>query len=189
MELLSILAIAVGLAMDAMAVSVAAGLTVERVTRRHVFRVGFHFGLFQAIMPLIGWAIGRSFASHVQAFDHWIAFILLVIIGGKMLWEARQDEELDSEKAKTDPTRGMSLVTLSVATSIDALAVGLSMAMVGVSVWLPALIIGLVTAILSIVGIIFGSRLGLRFRTWADTFGGIVLILIGLKILVEHSLG
>ena len=189
MELLSILAIAIGLAMDAMAVSVAAGLTLERVTGRHIFRVGFHFGLFQAIMPLIGWSIGRSFADYVAPFDHWIAFALLAAIGGKMLWESRHDEKLKPQKERTDPTRGVSLVTLSIATSIDALAVGLSMAMVGVSVWIPALVIGLVTAGLSVLGIIFGSRLGLRFRRWADLIGGVVLLLIGLKILVEHTLG
>ena len=113
----------------------------ERVTPRHIFRVAFHFGLFQALMPLIGWFVGQSFATYVKSVDHWVAFGLLAFIGGRMLWESRKETE---EQTDLDPTRGWMLVMLSVATSIDALAVGLSMAFLGINIWVPAIVIGLV---------------------------------------------
>ncbi len=184
-EWFSVIGLAVGLAMDAFAVSVSSGLVLERVTHRHVFRLAFHFGLFQFVMPIIGWLVGRQLATMVQAYDHWVACGLLVAVGGKMLWEARSDH---AEQASTDPTRGLSLVTLSVATSLDALAVGLSMALTGVSIWLPAIVIGTVTAALCVAGICFGSRIGSRWGRYADAFGGCLLIVIGLKILLSHLL-
>jgi manganese efflux pump family protein len=178
---LSLLGIAVGLSMDAFAVSVAAGLMVESVTPRHVFRIGFHFGLFQFMMPVIGWLAGGQLAAYFGDYDHWIAFALLAYVGGRMLWEARSEKK--AEKSGRDPTRGLMLVTLSVATSLDALAVGVSMAFMGVSVWFPAVVIGIVTATLSAIGITFGGRIGPRWECWAEAAGGIVLILIGLKVL------
>jgi manganese efflux pump family protein len=179
---LSLLGIAVGLAMDAFAVSIAAGLAVSSVTPRHVFRIGFHFGLFQFMMPVIGWLAGTQLAAYFGRYDHWVAFALLVYVGGRMLWEARSEKK--AEESGRDPTRGMMLVTLSVATSLDALAVGMSMAMLGVRVWIPAIVIGIVTAALSAIGITFGGRIGPRWERWAEAAGGIVLILIGFKILV-----
>lgn len=183
---LSLLGIAVGLAMDAFAVSIAAGMAVETVTPRHVFRVGFHFGLFQFLMPIVGWLVGGSLAQQIGAYDHWVAFGLLAFVGGKMLWEARGEKDCQSNR---DPTRGLTLITLSLATSIDALAVGLSMALLGVSVWLPSVVIGVVAAAMSALGITFGSRLGSRWEHWAEAIGGVVLILIGLQVLASHLVG
>ena len=181
-----LLLLAVGLAMDAFAVSVAAGLMLSRVTARHTFRMAFHFGLFQWMMPVIGWCAGRWISGWVSAFDHWIAMVLLGYVGGKMLWEARQGKTSDDAR---DPTRGWLLLTLSVATSLDALAVGFSLAMLEVSIWLPSLVIGIVAAALSAVGIVFGGRIGARWGRSALIAGGSVLILIGLKIVFDHTIG
>ncbi len=182
---LTILGIAFGLAMDAFAVSVAAGLTLEQVTARHRFRLGFHFGLFQFLMPLLGWLAGKGIAAQVQAFDHWVAFGLLCLVGGKMIWESRATHEAPSV-SRHDPTRGWSLVTLSVATSLDALAVGFSMAALGVSVWSASIIIGLVAGGMTVVGLGLGQRLGSGCGRWAERVGGLVLVGIGTKILVSH---
>ena len=185
MQLGSVVLLALALALDAFAVSVAAGLAVPRVTGRHVFRAAFHFGLFQAVMPVVGWAAGRTFAGRIAAVDHWVAFGLLGFLGAKMLLEARSDGALPAGR---DPTRGWKLVTLSVATSIDALAAGLGLAVLGVSVWVPAAVIGLVTGGLCVPGILFGARLGRGWGRAAEAVGGLVLVGIGLRILVEHLL-
>lgn len=182
----ALLGISVGLAMDAFAVAIAAGLAVESVTPRHVFRLGFHFGLFQFMMPILGWLAGGQLASYIGDYDHWAAFALLAYVGGKMLWDAWSDQKAESAG---DPTRGVRLVTLSIATSIDALAVGMTMALLGVSVWLPSVVIGVVTATLTAIGITFGGRLGARWEHWADVIGGGILILIGVKLLASHLLG
>jgi manganese efflux pump family protein len=178
---LAILGMSVGLAMDAFAVSVAAGMAVESVTRGHVFRIGFHFGLFQFFMPIVGWLAGQGLEGRINNYDHWVAFALLGYVGFKMLWEACHDKK---NLSNNDPTRGLRLVTLSLATSIDALAVGISMALLGVSVWLPSVVIGIVTATLSSIGITFGGRIGTRWGHWAEIAGGTVLILIGCKVLL-----
>jgi len=172
--------------MDAFAVAIAVGLTVERVTGRHVFRIAFHFGLFQFMMPVIGWFSGRGIIQYVKAFDHWVAFGLLGAIGGKMLWDAALGGDRSFRK---DPSRSWSLVMLSIATSIDALAVGLSMAVLGVSIWIPSVVIGLVAGLMSLLGICLGSRLGNRTRRLAECFGGLVLIGIGIRILSVHLAG
>lgn len=169
--------------MDAFAVSIAVGLVLARVTPRHAFRMAFHFGLFQFLMPILGWLVGRDAIAIVAVFDHWLAFAMLGFIGVKMLREANQESSFDPTK---DPTRGLSLITLSIATSLDALAVGLSMAFIGVSVWLPSVLIGLVACILSAAGIVFGNRIGPQWGPWAERVGGCVLIFIGLRILVSH---
>ncbi len=187
MSWLTLLGVSVGLSMDAFAVAIAAGLTIEDVTRRHTFRLAFHFGLFQFIMPIVGWLAGHQLAAYIGQWDHWLAFGLLSYVGGKMLWEARGGHE--AAESKADPTRGLTLVTLSVATSIDALAVGLSMAFLGVSVWIPSVVIGIVAATLTAVGIGFGARLGPRCGRWAEIAGGCVLILIGLQMLLTHLAG
>jgi manganese efflux pump family protein len=178
---LSIIGLSVGLAMDAFAVAIAAGMSIETVTPRHVFRLGFHFGLFQCIMPIAGWLAGRQLAAEISRYDHWVAFGLLGYVGGKMLWEARTAK---NAWTASDPTSGLRLIVLSVATSIDALAVGVSMAMIGVSVWLPSVVIGVITAALTAIGITFGGRIGTRWGRWAEVAGGIVLILIGTKVLL-----
>ncbi len=181
MDWLTLLGISIGFAMDAFAVSLAAGLSLPQVAPRHTFRLAFHFGLFQALMPVLGWAAGKELASHITAYDHWVAFGLLAFVGGKMLLDARSKREGDP---KPDPTRGLMLVTLSVATSLDALAVGVSMAFMRVSVWIPAVVIGLVAATLSTVGISFGARLGAKWKQWADAAGGCILLAIGTRILL-----
>lgn len=182
---LQLLGIAVGLAMDAFAVSIGVGLSLAKVTRRHIFRLAFHFGLFQFFMPIIGWLAGMQVAAYIRHFDHWLAFGLLGYVGGKMLWEAF-DKPADDEATAADPTRGATLVTLCLATSIDALAVGLSMGLLQVSVWGPSVLIGLVAGILTTVGIRFGHRFGQRLGRWAEVAGGVVLIAIGAGIVYSH---
>jgi putative Mn2+ efflux pump MntP len=161
LDLLSILAVAFGLAMDAFAVSIAAGLTIRRLGGRHVFRLAFYFGLFQFLMPVLGWLAGRTLQDLLAAAGPWIAFILLAFIGGKMIWESFHTEE--QRAARGDPSRGWTLISLSIAISLDALAVGVSLALLDVSIWTPSLVIGLVAGGMTAVGTIFGSRLGARF--------------------------
>lgn len=185
MDWLTIFGIAVALAMDAFAVALAAGAVLDPLTRRHMFRLGFHFGLFQALMPIAGWLIGMTVQKWIAAYDHWIAFGLLAFVGGKMIWEAIHG---DDDSAVTDPTRGFTMIMLSVATSIDALAVGLSLAMLGVSIWLPAAVIGIVAGILTVTGMLLGRRLGDKWGKPVEICGGLVLCGIGLKILLEHTL-
>jgi manganese efflux pump family protein len=180
---LNLLGIAIGLAMDAFAVCIVAGMTLNTVTPRQTFRLAFHFGLFQFMMPILGWLAGNSVARYIVDYDHWLAFGLLACVGGKMLLEARRR---DTPSARADPSRGWMLVTLSVATSIDALAVGLSMAFIGVSIWIPSVVIGLVAAAMSVVGLRFGTRLGSQWGHRAEFAGGCILILIGTRILISH---
>ena len=184
MEPLTLIGIAIGLAMDAFAVSIAVGLTLKQVSLRQTFRLAYHFGLFQALMPIIGWLAGRSIADWIGPVDHWVAFGLLTAIGGKMIYEAVKDEEREGEPK--DPTKGASLVVLSVATSIDALAVGLSLALLGVEIWYPALVIGLVALAFTAVGLHLGKRFGALLGRRVEIVGGVILILIGVRILVEH---
>ena len=181
---LNVVGIAVGLAMDAFAVSIAAGLTLGKVTLRPAFRLAWHFGLFQFMMPILGWAAGSYVSTYVSAYDHWLAFGLLVFVGGKMFF----DTFAHHDKPKANPTKGWMLVILSVATSIDALAVGLSMAFLGVPVLLPSIVIGLVAMTFTAVGMILAGRL---FRDWgriAHAAGGIVLIGIGVHTLISHMM-
>lgn len=187
MDALTLLGIAVALAMDAFAVALGTGMNLATLTGRHLFRLGFHFGLFQALMPVVGWLAGLTVQKQVAAWDHWIAFALLAFVGGKMLKEAFAGHE--EERADNDPTRGLSLVLLSVATSIDALAVGFSLSMLGVSIWTPSLVIGLVAGVLTVAGMLLGRKAGDQWGPRVEIVGGLVLIGIGLKILVEHLTG
>jgi putative Mn2+ efflux pump MntP len=184
MDSLSLIALAFALAMDAFAVALCTGLALPQLTGRHLFRLGFHFGLFQAIMPILGWVAGLTIRDWIVSFDHWVAFGLLSLIGGKMLWEALVLAE--EERHSGDPTRGMTMVKLSVATSIDALAVGLTLATLQVSVWLPALVIGLVAGVMTVGGMLLGRRVGCAWGSRVEILGGLMLIGIGLKILLEH---
>ena len=186
MDAITLTGLALALAMDAFAVALGTGAVLSRLTGRHLFRLGFHFGLFQALMPVIGWLAGLTIIQWVEAWDHWIAFSLLAIIGGRMVYEAFSDEEKANDR---DPTKGLSLVLLSIATSIDALAVGFSLSVIGVSIWMPALVIGLVAGVLTIVGMLLGGRIGDRWGSRVEIFGGLVLIAIGIKILIEHLSG
>ncbi len=183
MNWLDLFGIAVGLAMDAFAVSIAAGVSLSSVTPRHVFRMAFHFGLFQFGMTILGWGAGSTISAHVAAWDHWLAFGLLSLISGKMLLDACRKTD---RKAKVDPTRGWMLVALSIATSIDAFAVGLSMAFLQVSVLLPCVVIGLVAAGFSMVGIVLAGRVLRKWGRVAEVLGASVLILIAIRILLLH---
>lgn len=186
MNWLTTLLIAVGLGMDAFAVSLAVGSQRQSLSFRPLFRLSFHFGWFQFLMPVIGWYLGSRIEQYFKDFDHWIAFALLALIGVKMIREALSDDR--GHLSRSDATRGWTLVALSVATSIDAFAVGLSMSFLGIDVWIPSVIIGLVAAAMTLVGMVYGKRLGLRFGRRMELIGGIVLIGIGIKIVVEHLL-
>jgi putative Mn2+ efflux pump MntP len=187
LTLINITAIAIALAMDAFAVAIAAGITLKQISFRQNFRLAWHFGLFQAIMPVIGWSAGLSFRDLIVRYDHWVAFVLLLFVAQGMLREAFKTEEERSE-AK-DPTKGLTMVMLSVATSLDALAVGLSLSLINISIWMPAAIIGVVACAFTTIGMHLGKRLAnaARLRRWADAMGGVVLIAIGLNILREHG--
>ena len=180
-----ILVIAVGLSMDAVAVSLAASASNRAQGRRAVFRLSFHFGLFQALMPVLGWALGVSVAPYIASVDHWVAFGLLVFVGGRMIYAALAGRAEDEDLTR-DPSKGTTLVLLSVATSIDALAIGLTLAMLGHGIWYAALIIGLVTGSLSFAAILVGRRAGAAAGARMEVVGGAALIAIGVKILVEH---
>lgn len=176
--------IAVSLAMDAFSICVAAGVTIQNITFRHYFRLAFHFGLFQFLMPVAGYYGGVMVENIIGRYDHWIALILLNLIGLKMIWESFDTEKKVDEKK--DPSRGLTLVVLSVATSIDAAAVGFSLAALDIPVLLPAVIIGLVCVFFSALGLFLGNKIGSFIGTWAERAGGLILMLIGLKILFEH---
>jgi len=187
MHFINICAIAVALAMDAFAVSIATGVSLKDVSFRQTFRLSWHFGLFQALMPVIGWSAGFSIHIYIERYDHWVAFGLLSFVGVNMIREALKHDK--RREQKKDPTKGMTLVILSVATSIDALAVGLSISMLSVSIWTPALIIGVVAGMFTIIGLQIGKRIGAatRLSLYAESIGGMVLIVIGLNILYEHG--
>lgn len=189
MSWLSILTLAVGLAMDATAVSAARGLAISRVTARHVALVMLFFGGAQALMPLVGWAVGARLGSTVSAWDHWIAFVLLGAIGGKMLWEARAgeaDEAPPSDHRSGEPFSLALLFTLSIATSIDALAVGVTLPLLGAPLAATVATVGVTTAVLSALGLFAGRKFGSMLGKRLDAVGGLVLIGLGTKILVEH---
>lgn len=183
MSLFEILAIAVGLAMDASAVSLGAGATAYARNARARFRLSFHFGLFQCLMPIVGWVLGTSVADRIASIDHWIAFTLLALVGSRMIRGAFQEEETSYNN---DPSRGTTLVLLAIATSIDALAVGLTLAMLNVEVVSASVTIGVVTGLLSLLAIRLGNRLGTRFGKRMEVVGGVILLVIGVRILVQH---
>ena len=183
MDIVTLLLIAVGLSMDAFAVAIGIGVMFREPTFRQIFRLSFHFGLFQALMPVIGWAAGLSVEKLIETYDHWIAFALLAIIGGKMIYESFHEDE---KELSCDPTKGMSLLLLSIATSIDALAVGFSLALLRVSIWFPSCVIGIVTLLITVTGMLLGKRLGALFGRRVSILGGVILLLIGIRILIEH---
>jgi putative Mn2+ efflux pump MntP len=183
MLLIDVLLLAVGLAMDACVVSAGAGASGRSTGGRATFRLGFHFGLFQFLMPILGWFAGQTIAGAMVAFDHWIALVVLALVGGRMIRSGLRDEE---EPEAGDPSRGWTLILLSIATSIDALAVGFSLAMIGVDIWFPAVVIGVVTAAMSVAGLRLGTRLGVRFGHRMEVVGGMTLIYVGVRIVFEH---
>jgi len=186
-KLHNILAIAVALAMDAFAVAIASGISLKVVNIRQTFRLSWHFGFFQALMPILGWYGGLTVRPFIERYDHWVAFALLSFVGGKMIIKAFRKS--DSENRKIDPTKGLSLVMLSVATSIDALAVGLSVAMLKISIWFPAFVIGVVAMLFTVIGLHINKivKVPASLSQYAETIGGIVLLGIGFNILREHT--
>ncbi len=186
MGLIEIFLIGVGLSMDAFAVSVCKGLGMHRVNYGHALVIALFFGVFQGLMPVIGWALGSTFAVYVTAVDHWIAFVLLAAVGGKMLWDAFHDEPDECCEEGADKLDLRELFMLAIATSIDALAVGISFSFLQIDIVRAAFVIGITTFCLSIIGVVVGNRFGARFERTAQVIGGAVLVVIGLKILLEH---
>lgn len=183
MRISELLLIAVGLSMDAFAVSICKGLATKKVGVKHMLIVGLWFGGFQALMPLIGYFLGSTFEEYITRFDHWVAFVLLALIGGNMIRGALSGEE---EKAN-DSLGVREMLTLAVATSIDALAVGVTFALLpGVNIAAAVSFIGVITFVISAVGIKVGNAFGAKCKSKAELAGGVILILIGLKILLEH---
>ena len=178
----TIIAIAVSLALDAFAVSLVAGATIRPITYRHVFRLAWHFGLFQFMMPIIGWLVGNTMFGYLEAIDHWIAFGLLTAIGGKMIWESFQEIQAYTK----DITRGWTLIGLSLATSIDALAIGLTLSAIQVRIWYPSVVIGVVALLFSVAGIYLGRKTGKLLGKKFELLGGVILIAIGIRILISH---
>ena len=179
--------IAVALALDAFAVALAGGVLLPEIGWRRTFRLSWHFGLFQALMTILGWYFGGTFREFIEKWDHWTAFALLAFVGGKMIYEGMGDHQAEEEFK--DPSKGFSLIMLSIATSIDAAAVGLSFSLLSMDIRIPALIIGLVALVLTAVGLHLGRYLGTKTRLdrYAELAGGTILISIGFKILYEHG--
>lgn len=183
MGLLELFFIAVGLSMDAFAVSICKGLKMPKLHLSQGFTIALLFGGFQAVMPLLGWILGKQFEAYITSIDHWIAFILLSIIGIKMIVEALRD---NGEEEEGGGFSLKELLVLSIATSIDALAVGITFAFLQVSIVPAVSFIGITTFILAYIGVLIGKAFGVKFKSKAEIAGGVILILIGLKILLEH---
>lgn len=182
MEIFEIILIAVSLAMDAFAVSICKGLSMKKLDWKKVTIIALYFGGFQAFMPIIGYFLGSAFAEFVSSIDHWIAFILLAIIGGNMIKDSFDDEE----EKRNDKVDFKTMIVLAIATSIDALAVGVTFAFFETNLWISILVIGVITFAMSIIGVKVGNKFGDKFQNKAELLGGIILIFIGLKILLEH---
>lgn len=180
---LIILPVAIGLGVDAFSVALGASVFPTDSERRRTFRLVFHFGFFQGGMAFLGWLCGRTIEPYVAAIDHWIAFVLLAYVGGRMLRAALRG---DLDSSREDPSRGMTLVMMSIGTSIDAFAVGLSLALTGSEILWPSLVIALVAAAMTYVGLKIGGELGTRFGPPVQLIGGLVLIAIGVRVLVTH---
>ncbi|MBR2424366.1 MAG: manganese efflux pump [Tidjanibacter sp.] len=188
MNFLTLLLIAVGLSMDAFSVAICKGLALPRTTLRDCALVGVWFGGFQALMPIVGYFVGVSFSDAIRSVDHWVAFALLALIGVNMLREALgKEEEEECVECANNPLAARKMLPMAVATSIDALAVGVSFAFLGVDIWGAAATIGVTTFLFSAVGVKIGNIFGARYKSKAEVAGGIILILIGLKILLEHT--
>lgn len=190
MGVIELLLMGVGLAMDAFAVSICKGLAMEKVNKKQCFIIALFFGGFQALMPLIGWFLGSQFAEKISSVDHWIAFILLAYIGAKMMIEAiREKDEVVEIKEMNPPLDVKELFILAIATSIDALAVGISLSFLQVNIVEAISIIGVVTFIISTIGVFVGNLFGNKYKSKAEFVGGLILVLLGIKILLEHLFG
>ncbi len=191
MTKLDTLLVAIGLAMDCLAVSVASGIVLKKIQWRPILRMAFLFGFFQALMPFLGWACASRFSHLIESFDHWIAFSILLFLGGRMILESFKEEDC---KQEFNPASLKVVLTLAIATSIDALAVGISFACLDMTevrqVMPPIIVIGMVSFLMSVTGLLFGITFGCTYarRLRAELWGGVILILIGSKILIEHLL-
>jgi len=186
MEFLSVLLIALGLSADCFAVSLSASIANRNHSVSQVARVSFSFGFFQALMLVLGWLAGKTIVDFIASFDHWVAFGLLAFVGGKMLWESFHEKE---DEKPADISRGWLLLTLSVATSLDSLAVGLAFAFEDINLWIAAPTVGFTSLVVSGIGFLIGTKVGQVFGKRAEVLGGLILIGIGIRILVEHLLG
>jgi putative Mn2+ efflux pump MntP len=186
MSFIEVFFIALSMSMDAFAVCLGAGTQDCTNGRRPTFRLAFHFGLFQFLMPVLGWLAGTSVERYISGFDHWVAFGLLAFVGLRML---RSGIRPGKDEKEEDPSRGWTMVLLSIAVSIDALAVGLSLGLIGVTIWYPAVVIGVVTGLVSWLGLRLGNRLSERFGGRMEILGGLVLVGIGVRIVVSHLAG
>lgn len=183
----TLLLMGVGLSMDAFAVAICKGLSMRKVNKKQCLVIGLFFGGFQALMPFIGWVLGSQFEQYITSIDHWIAFILLGFIGGKMVVEAIREKDEAVEVGKMDPPLDLKeMFILAIATSIDALAVGITFAFLQVPIVEAISIIGITTFVISVIGVYVGNFFGNRYKKKAELAGGMILILIGLKILLEH---
>lgn len=183
----TLLLMGVGLSMDAFAVSVCKGLAMRRVNKKQCFVIALFFGGFQALMPLIGWFLGSQFEQYITSIDHWIAFILLGFIGGKMILEAVREKDEKDEVEQMDPPLDLKeLFVMAVATSIDALAVGITFAFLDIPILEAILVIGITTFIICVIGVYVGNFFGSRYKRKATFAGGVILVLLGVKILLEH---
>ena len=187
MGLFDIFMIGVGLSMDAFAASICKGLNMRRLNIKNMLIIGLFFGGFQALMPAVGWLLGKQFESYITSVDHWVAFALLVFIGGKMIYDVFTKKNEDECGEKTNRLDMKEVLTLAVATSIDALAVGISFAFLQVDILKAVSVIGVTTFVLSVIGVAVGNVFGSKYEKKATLAGGIILILIGLKILLEHT--
>lgn len=187
MGFFEIFMIGVGLSMDAFAASVCKGLNMRRMNIKNMLVIGLFFGGFQALMPAVGWVLGKQFENYITSVDHWVAFALLVFIGGKMIYDVFEDKGEDDYGEKTDRVDVKEIFTLAIATSIDALAVGISFAFLQVDIVKAASVIGITTFLLSAAGVAVGNIFGAKYEKKATLAGGIILVLIGLKILLEHT--
>ena len=183
MDFIQLALIGIGLSMDAFAVSVCKGLNMKKVDYKYTFIIAAFFGGFQALMPFLGWLLGQQFEQYITSVDHWIAFGLLAFIGGNMIFESRRSEEVECEEIKVDLKE---ILMLAIATSIDALAVGITFAFLKTNIIEAISIIGIITMVLAIIGVLIGNRFGVKYKNKAEFVGGVILILIGTKILLEH---
>lgn len=188
MRLWELVLIGIGLSMDAFAVSLCKGLGMKKINYRHGLVIALFFGVFQGVMPLTGWLLGTQFERYITSVDHWIAFVLLVYIGGKMVWDVLHEKE-DEKEVPDDLSQKLDvkeLFVLAIATSIDALAVGITFAFLQVNIVPAVSLIAVITFTISFAGVLIGNKFGNRFQSKAEIAGGVVLILIGVKILLEH---
>ncbi|MFC2097013.1 manganese efflux pump MntP family protein [Bacteroidota bacterium] len=182
MDIISIILVAIGLSMDSFAVSITNGLTIRKLNLKKILIIAFSLAIFQALMPLIGWFAGIGIEQYIKKLDHWIAFILLSFIGVKMIYEAVKKKDI----SKGSELKALTLIGQSFATSIDAFAIGISFALLNMAILTPILIIGIITLVFSLIGLHLGKYFGKRIGKSVEIFGGIVLICIGIKILIEH---